>query len=330
MEVCCADAASRAQMEAVFNRIRESMPPLAGVIHAAGVLEDSVVSGQSRERIERAMAPKVAGAWNLHQMTEGMPLDFFVLFSSVASLLGTPGQSGYAAANAFLDGLAHFRRLGGKPGISINWGGWAEAGMAARATAQMRRQSEFQLMPPALALSALGRALRSEHAQLGIAAIDWSLRKSLHGSPPVLENVLGEPEVKAGGLLEQLTQAPEAGRTEILEKFVHDLAIRVLGFAPGRRIDPEQPIHELGLDSLMALEFRNALSAELGRPLPATLLFNYPSLKEVVSFLRSLLFGSSGLEEPTAISRGRTGNALDDIESLSDEEVERMLARGAE
>src|SRR6266571_316995 len=101
------------------------MPPLRGIIHAAGVLDDGVLLEQTPERFERVLAPKVRGSWNLHLLTQEMPLDFFVLFSSAASLLGSPGQGNYAAANAFLDALAHHRRMEGRPGVSINWAGWA-------------------------------------------------------------------------------------------------------------------------------------------------------------------------------------------------------------
>jgi myxalamid-type polyketide synthase MxaB len=125
-----ADVASPADTARLIEAC-QAEAPLRGVVHAAGVLDDGVVDRQTAERFSRVLAPKVYGAWNLHHQTRELPLDFFVLFSSMASVLGSPGQSSYAVANAFLDALAHHRRARGLPGLSINWGPWSEAGMAA-------------------------------------------------------------------------------------------------------------------------------------------------------------------------------------------------------
>ena len=124
----------------ILSEIERTMPPLRGVVHAAGVLDDGVLSEQTRERLAGVMAPKIPGAWHLHRLTRGQPLDFFVLFSSIASLVGSGGQGGYAAANAFLDALAHRRRAEGLPATTINWGAWADAGMWASLSAVDRRR----------------------------------------------------------------------------------------------------------------------------------------------------------------------------------------------
>ena len=130
VEIRSADVSDAGQMRAVLEEIERTMPPLRGIFHAAGVLDDGVFRDQTGQRIERVLAPKASGAWNLHQLIGDRPLDFFVLFSSVASLTGSPGQSGYAAANAFLDALAHYRRTRGLAALSVNWGAWAGSGMA--------------------------------------------------------------------------------------------------------------------------------------------------------------------------------------------------------
>ena len=127
-----ADVADEEQLGRVLARIREETPPLRGIVHAAGVLDDRLPANLDAESLLRVMAPKVQGAWNLHALTTGIPLDFFVLFSSIASITGSPGQANYSAANAFLDALAHYRRAQNLPATSINWGPWAELGMAAR------------------------------------------------------------------------------------------------------------------------------------------------------------------------------------------------------
>src|SRR6202044_2671339 len=127
---------------------------------------------------------------NLHRLTSGLPIEFFVLFSSAASIIGSPGQASYSAANAYLDALACDRRARGLPALSVNWGGWADVGMAARVVAQRRRQTEFQLMPPDDALAALGHVLSTDASQIGIGIIDWSAYQSVHGNQPFLSDLL--------------------------------------------------------------------------------------------------------------------------------------------
>src|SRR5262249_23185671 len=127
------DVTREDQVASVLARIDSSMPPLRGIIHVAGVLDDGLLLNLDRERLAAVMAPKFEGAWNLHSLTLNRPLAFFVLFSSIASVLGSPGQGPYAAANAFLDALSHHRRALGLPALTINWGPWGDVGMAARA-----------------------------------------------------------------------------------------------------------------------------------------------------------------------------------------------------
>ena len=154
-----ADIAQRADVDRVLAHVAGSMPPLRGIVHAAGVLDDGVILGQTWTRLATVMAPKVRGAWNLHEATRALPLDFFVMFSSIASALGSPGQANYASANALLDALAHYRRGQGLPALSINWGPWADGGMAAGAANQIsRRWSDRGLasLTPDEGLRALG------------------------------------------------------------------------------------------------------------------------------------------------------------------------------
>ncbi len=132
------DIGNRAEIAAVLAKIGQDMPPLRGIFHLAGMLDDGILREQSRERFDRVMAAKVHGAWNLHELTDDMPLELFVLFSSAAAILGSPGQGNYASANAFLDALAHHRRALKLPALSVNWGSWDEVGMAARAEAERR------------------------------------------------------------------------------------------------------------------------------------------------------------------------------------------------
>src|SRR5215469_16693916 len=151
------------------------MPPLRGIIHAAGILDDGLLVHLDQERLAAVMAPKVQGAWNLHTLTKDMPLDFFVLFSSVASMLGSPGQGSYAAANAFLDALSHQRRALGLPSLTINWGPWSAVGMAAQ-PGRSRRFASFGLdaIAPQQGFQALEQLLpQRDGAQVMVVSANW-------------------------------------------------------------------------------------------------------------------------------------------------------------
>ena len=224
------------------------------------------------------------GAWNLHRLTSSLELDFFVLFSSAATLIGSPGQGNYAAANAFMDGLAHHRKAKGLPALSIDWGAWAEAGMAARlAKKDAERWIDRGLRPIQLdeGMAKLGEMLFSSRAQIVAAPIDWSKMFAGTGSgrPPSLFSEVIEPSGTAistdgearpdeDNFVRRLSAEPAARRLAILKAHVVSAASRALGATGGRSLDPRRPLHELGLDSLMSVELRNAL-ADFTWPFPA-------------------------------------------------------------
>jgi hypothetical protein len=209
-----ADVASAADAERLFAEIAQRMPALAGVIHAAGVLDDGVVTRQTLARLRKAMDPKVAGAWNLHQHTMDLALDFFVLFSSAASLLGSPGQANYAAGNAFLDALAHHRRASGLPGLSINWGG----GMADAATARRRQEANgVDVIGPEAGFDLLARMLGAGvPAQLGVFPVQWArFGVQFQGAvPPLLEHLPGAAPRPAQSAAPRSWAALPAGERE--------------------------------------------------------------------------------------------------------------------
>jgi acyl transferase domain-containing protein len=319
------DVANAGQVAALLSEIGSSMPPLRGILHAAGSIDDGVLTEQNWVRFEPVLAPKTCGSWLLHEQTVALPLDFFVMFSSFAAVLSAPGQANYAAGNAFQDALAHQRRRLGLPAISINWGAWAE-GMAARDGFEARRRKlGLEAMSTEEALRMLEYVLLEKPVQIAVGPI----QRSKLASRNTRGGGKAEPDVKraenAAPLMERLRSESDSRRSDILREHLHALALRVLGFPHGRRLDFEQPLNELGLDSLMALEFRNLLAADTGQNLPSTLLFNYPALDDVADHLCTLLFGRNG-ESPAAQRPDPSHDPLDFIEGLSEEDVDRLLA----
>ena len=336
-------------MEQVLARIDTTMPPLRGVIHAAGVLDDGMLAHQSWERFERVLAPKIAGAWHLHTLTRDKELDLFVLFSAGAALFGQPAQSSYAAANAFLDGLAHQRRSRGLPAISINWGPWAEVGMAAalRETDRSRLAAQGMMsLTPKQGVAALEAVLREGAPQLAVLPTDWvafgrqfdatrvpSLFRELVRPTPVKNE--SHDRVRQD-FASRLAETPAGNRAGLIRAFVRERAGHVLGLDRSRAVDPRQPLSELGLDSLMAVELRNSLAEGLDQTLPATLLFDYPTIEALVTVLEKLLTPPPR-EIPVTTSEpvphnGPSGPShsirsaeIKDLSTLSDEEAEALL-----
>ena len=297
-----ADISNENDLARALSEIRNTMPPLRGVIHAAGVLDDHLILNLGAESFRRVLAPKVLGAWNLHVLTADLPLDFFVVFSSVASVLGSPGQGNYAAANAFLDGLAHDRRSRGLPCLSINWGPWAEVSMAARASNSRGPASRvMHPLAPAQALAALDRLFeKSGPAQAVAMSLDWTqLARSFNGPPPALiSDLIREKASPAAAKaaresgprlsMQELLAAPPARRPALLLAHVQKSLAQVMALeAP--ELDPEESMSNLGLDSLMALELQHSLEESFGTKLPIELLMGMPSLNDFVTRLLDIL-----------------------------------------
>jgi polyketide synthase 12 len=321
-----ADVADRQQLASILAEVKRSMPPLRGVIHAAGVLDDGVLAQQTPERYRTVARPKVAGAWNLHELTASSPLDFFVNFSSVASVLGSPGQGNYAAANAFLDALAHFRRARGLPALTVNWGPWSEVGMAAQATRgkDLARRG-MESLSPAQGVEALSRLLRQDApAQVGVFRVSpsqWREFYQIGGSMPLLTDLAkeGAPaggEAKGGQVRQEILAAPAERRQRMVEEYLAG----ILGFRM-EKIDVTQPLDQLGLDSLMAIELKNRVEVDLGVNLTMAHFLQMPSLQGLASSVLS--------ELPAAEQAGDDAMLLEEmlkkVEQLSEEEARALL-----
>ncbi|XXY47428.1 SDR family NAD(P)-dependent oxidoreductase [Sorangium sp. So ce269] len=292
VEVALGDVGDAESLGGVLSRIPEERA-LRGVVHAAGVLQDGVVSGVGAEDVARVFSPKVRGGWNLHEQTKGQKLDFFVVFSSVSSLLGPAGQGSYAAANGFLDGLAHARKAAGLPGLSVNWGAWGESGMASRLEAsQKARLAEqgFGFLSTAEALSLLGEALSRPEAQLAAVRFDAKAlaQRGARLGAKWRDLLPAAPRAEADSLAARWAAGTaEIRRTEI-DARVRGHVAQVLGLSSSS-VDAARPLQELGFDSLMAVELRNRLASELGQALPATLVFDYPTAERLADYLEERL-----------------------------------------
>ena len=281
--VALGDVTSETDVRRVIDAIGAD---LRGVFHLAGTLSDAAVLSLNRDGLEQVFAAKIDGARNLNAATGGRALDAFVLFGSSIGLIGNPGQAAHAAANNYLAALAQSRRQHGLTGLCVDWGAWGEAGTLTRSDVGNRLVAAGAgLMPPADALRALGRAIVSGQSRLLVAAIEWP--RFLAGYGDVVPDFFTEvaPHRRASVAVARAPGADPRASLAALAAFIAEAAARVLRAAPGEAPDPEVPLNEAGLDSLMALELRKELGTGLQLQLPATLLFNFPTIVALTSHL---------------------------------------------
>jgi NAD(P)-dependent dehydrogenase (short-subunit alcohol dehydrogenase family)/acyl carrier protein len=335
--VIAADVSQWDETARMIDRIRTKMPPLRGIVHAAGVLDDGVVQRQTWAQFDRVIAAKARGAEHLHRLTRRLPLDFFVSFSSIASLLGSPGQANYAAANAFVDALMHRRRALNLPGLSINWGPWANRGMAADlGTAGQHALARRGLRPleAGAALDVMSALLRQQVAQVAVLDVDWrKYARETHGAanPSLLELLNGAPpDVEFRSRLERV---PAGERCSMLLEFVGQLVGELVGVASGERVQFDQGFYDMGLDSLSVMQMRNRLQSSLGVSLPATMAFKYPSVQALSDHLAEqmrLLDGPADIDTPAdhhVKQAEPTAELAATLEKLSEGELADRLAQ---
>ena len=317
--VAACDVADRTAVAALLGSIPGDRP-LTAVVHAAGVLDDGLVGSLSREQVDRVLRPKADAAWHLHELTQGLPLTAFVMFSSLAGIWGNAGQANYGAANAFLDGLAAFRRGRGLPGAALGFGLWSAGGMAGGlGEADLRRLESAGVLPlsDAEGLAALDAGLAGDRAALVPARLDL---KALGAQDPVRplvrqlvtgvvrRAVAGSAKPAAvAGLKDRLAGLDPAGQERAVSEVVRGQVAAVLGFGGADAVSEDRLFQHLGFDSLTALEFRNQLNSATGLKLPASLIFDYPTPTALIQLLLREL-----APEPT-----ETGNpVLADLERL--------------
>jgi NADPH:quinone reductase-like Zn-dependent oxidoreductase/acyl carrier protein len=290
-----ADVGEESEVARLLERIRAELPPLAGVVHLAGVLDDALLSQQNLERFRKTLAPKAFGACYLDRLTKSDDLDFFIVSSSVSSLLGSPGQANYSTANALLDGLVARRQAQGLPATGVNFGPWAKGGMASSEAARANIGAQGLIpLEPSAALAALAEAVANGAAQATVIKANWQRAAKVLGSsrPPILDLVLPSAATEAAGdseLLRQLQEIPIAQRAAFITEF---LQREVQGFL--RLAQPPAATSrflDLGTDSLMAVELRNRLHSQFGGAftINATAVFDYPTIGGLAEYLAGQL-----------------------------------------
>ncbi|WP_445018992.1 SDR family NAD(P)-dependent oxidoreductase [Streptomyces sp. SAS_276] len=314
--------------------------PLTAVIHCAAALDDGVVEALTEDRVDRVLAPKVRGAWNLHELTRQLDLSAFVLFSSVAGVLGTAGQAGYAAANAFLDGLAAARRAEGLTAASLCWGYWAERGelgadLKELDIERLRRQG-VRPMPSREGLALFDEALARDEPVLMPARLDLQARAD--GVSPLLRGLVGgsagpgDRDLAGAGVARRVRSLARADAEAVLLDAVRAQTALVLGHADPERIGVATAFKDLGIDSLMALELRNGLAEATGLKLPATLAFDHPNPAALADFLTTGLHPGSGAERESPVDRltkeieGLSARLEDAFAGLADEDRATIAA----
>jgi acyl transferase domain-containing protein/aryl carrier-like protein len=284
------DVADPEAMHRLIQTIQTDRLPLAGIIHGAGTLDDGLLVGQSWAQFQTVMAPKVQGAWNLHTATADLPLDFFVLFSSVASLLGSPGQGNYAAANGFLDSLAQYRRQQGLPAQSINWGPWQGSGLATQqgATVQRLKNQGIDSFTPAQGIQHLETLLTQGSAypaQVAAIQVHWPvLMQKLPQSPPWLQQVAPTQVAQpAAAFWEQLVPLDPMARVTPLQSYLHQEISAILGRT--ETIPVDRNLLDVGLDSLMVMDLLGLCKRDLGLTLYPREVFEHPTLATLSRYM---------------------------------------------
>ncbi|NEW38026.1 SDR family NAD(P)-dependent oxidoreductase [Nocardia cyriacigeorgica] len=300
--VAACDIGDRASVATVLASIGTEHP-LTAVLHSAGLVDDATIEKLTPEQLDRVLIPKVDGASHLDELTRGHDLAAFVVFSSIAAMFGAAGQGNYAAANSYLDGLAHARRADGLPALSVAWGPWHQdvgmTGALDRSAVTRLERSGVKVLDTAAGVALLDAALAADEAVAACVEFDRTalsaqaraglLPEMLDGLVPVRARRAAGAGATGAELAARLAATPAEERDELLLGLVREHAAAVLGYPSAAAIDPETPFNDMGFDSLGSVELRNRLAEAAGTKLPSTLVFDYPTATTVATFLRSRL-----------------------------------------
>jgi acyl carrier protein len=336
-----ADVGSAADVTRVIKEVGKGKQPLRGVFHLAMVIDDAPLADLDRDRMSAVLAPKAYGAWLLHEATKDLALDCFVLFSSVSSIFGNPAQGNYAAANAFLDSLTHHRRALGLAALTMNWGVLGGEGYVARnerVGEYLARQGTGELSPGEV-MSILEGSLVAGSAQVASIRVDWAKWRQFFRSVqenPLLEHILAAVEgQEAGGVTSDWRHKIEAASADEKESVIADAVRDVVGSV--LRVKPDslrndQPLTDLGLDSLMGVEIENSLEAAVGVALPPASLMRARTIGQIASLIAGHMGAktSAPAEAAPAAAPSDVVTAEEvDLDALSDEDLDSLLGTDA-
>lgn len=336
VQTCACDISDAAQVKDLLTPLKHSTIPLAGIFHAANVYGDAYLSQLSEGNFRKAFYPKALGAWHLHEHTQDINLDCLVLFSSISSVIGNPGQSSYVAANSFLSALAQYRRESGLPALSIDWGAIADVGYLAQNSdvEDQLQQSGLTPLSPSLSLEAMGALINRDIAAITLAKIDWSVwQKTAAKTTHSLFNDLVKEDTnkqqtteKTSKYLTELKQATSENRETVLQDQLISQVSLILGLSSAKRPTVQQGFADLGMDSMLSVEFRNRLQTQYACTLPATLVFLYPDAQKLADYLLGEILADHFDDQNAASNE-------DDLEDISLDEIaallEETLARDA-
>lgn len=339
--VLTADVSESQDVAGLLDRIAASGKRLKGVIHAAGVIEIALLLQQTPEIFGRVSAPKIAGTWHLHELTQAYPVDFFICFSSASAVLGSPGLSSYAAANAFMDALMNYRRSLGFPGLSINWGTWGDLGMMDALSSGQRQDLEnigINMLTTEQGLHLLSVLLKQQaEPQLLAASMNWELLYRQSAQPlSIITDLLNTKdgvvsdcekqtatELQTCPIMADLTKTTDGQqRYAGLKSYVRQQVAGHLGFTV-TQFEDDAGFSEMGMDSLTAVKLKNDFQQVFGQALPVTLLINYHNIQALTDYLYQRLF--PGAQQPTLPSRDERVIA-DEIEELSEQDLAAIIA----
>ena len=328
------DVSSEDDVAAMLAHIAVTLPPLKGIVHAAGLLDDGILLNLNQDRLETVMAPKVYGSWNLHHLTtDHHLLDFFVLFSSIASLIGAPGQGNYSAANSFMDALAHYRHASGLPALSINWGPWSEVGLAAR-IGYRRRAPNTGVPPisPSEAVRLLDQLFLWPSPQVAVMPFDvarWCRTHPSVSQSSLFTTLLDKIDASTKSSSQKqppLVDAPHEMRQRLTEEYLAGQLARILRL-PSPKLDVSTPLSRLGLDSLVAVELRNIIKADIGVEITTLSLLKGVNISQLASQILDRI-GQS--ERPGAVTsngdREHAHHVLEQVANMSDAAANALLA----
>lgn len=337
------DIADSAQVDALIAKIHATMPPLRGILHAAASIDDALALDLTPERFRIAMNAKAIGAWNLHQSTLDDPLDFFILFSSLAGIYPQVGVVSYAAANVFLDNFAQFRRAQGRCATAVAWGAWDKTGLAREAGTSLSIDSYnvqgLLNFTQQEGLECIRVAITQRAVRLGVFRFDEGMFQRFHaesGLPPIfaelvqaLPSAIQTQAVQHEIVAEIAAASTRSRRQDLVEAYLQEQLSKVLKLS-SNRIDCERSLGAMGLDSLMALEFVRRINAGFGTSLPATVAFNYPTIRQLGGHLLEKLHFDEGFEQPeVSLTESLPDIRIDaSVEDLSEEEAMRVLMEG--